>query len=240
MLLALLAALGWSILPRDTTKPVPVDEAIAAFRTESGATTAPGTELPAPGVYTYATAGRESVDALTGAEHVYPRLTTLTVTHGACGLTLRWNPLEGRSTTWDVCPSPGPWALRSVSERHTFFGRPEDTVYRCRGDLFRPGTAAWRGRCTADGTTDVRSGEVVGDETLRVGGRSVAVVHVRVRTTLSGETRGTTVKEMWLLRTTGLPVRHVERNATTTRTLVGEVHYRERFELTLTSLEPRR
>ena len=38
--------------------------------------------LPMTGVYGYTTVGRESVDALGGAEHIYPDETTITFVAG--------------------------------------------------------------------------------------------------------------------------------------------------------------
>ena len=53
-------------------------------------------------------------------------------------------------------------------------------------------------------------------------------------------TSGTTQMEVWLDGATGLPLRHVEQGATTSPQVIGDVHYQERYELILTSLDPRR
>jgi hypothetical protein len=82
---------------------------------------------------------------------------------------------------------------------------------------------------------------VVGVEPLAVGGEAVDSVHLRVATDLSA-TDGTTSSsqgELWLHPQTGLPLRQIDRTATTSPQVIGDVHYAEQYELVLTSLEPR-
>ncbi len=63
-----------------------------------------GSALPEPGVYTYATSGRESIDALDGRHHDYPGQTTITVRHDGCGAVFDWRPLAERSDDMVICP----------------------------------------------------------------------------------------------------------------------------------------
>ena len=77
-------------------------------------------------------------------------------------------------------------------------------------------------------------------ETLTVAGAAVETVHLRAETLLDGVTRGTGGVELWLERSTGLPIRQVTWNDNVTDAAIGEVRYQERYELELTSLEPRR
>lgn len=203
-----------------------------------------GSRGPVPGVYLYATAGFEEVDALLGSRHDYPAETTITVSHGGCGVRLRWDPLDARSTTWNLCPADGAWTIEGYDEVHRFLGGTERTHYRCdTGSLWRPaadaaGTALGR-RCTTGDTTETASGEVVGRERRTVGGESVETVHVSLELLLEGRTRGTGLLEAWLLPSTGLVVRLVLENDNRSASAIGDVRYRERATLDLLSLEPR-
>jgi hypothetical protein len=65
-------------------------------------------------------------------------------------------------------------------------------------------------------------------------------VHVRTRTAFGGATSGTSTFDVWLARTTGLPVAMKMVSRTTSGSLIGDVHYEEEVSLRLTSLTPRR
>ena len=96
------------------------------------------------GVYVYRTHGFEKTDALTGVTHRYPARSTITVTGDPCGFRLRWDVLEGRSTTWTVCVGPGRVVAR---ETLRFGGMRVETVHvRRRTSL----TGSIRGRSTQD------------------------------------------------------------------------------------------
>ncbi|HSI97046.1 MAG TPA: hypothetical protein VK926_01680 [Gaiellaceae bacterium] len=240
---ALLAATAfvWFFLLSDGATPTSVDDAVATFR-ESGAGAG---DSPVPeGVYVYATDGFEKTDALTGVMHGYPARSTITVTSHECGVQMRWDVLEGRSTTWVFCDTASGWTLESQDERHTFFGRTERTTYACERSLFRPagdepGTAL-EATCST-GTAEERStGRVVGRETLRVGRAEVETVHLRRTSILSGDTRGGSTHDFWIDRASGVPVQIVMVSRTTNDSLVGDVRYEEDVSLRLTSLTPRR
>jgi hypothetical protein len=240
LLLALTA--GWLALFRDMTEPASIDEALAAYRAqaESGPTAIP------PGVYVYTTEGSESVDALGGTTHEYPASSTITVARADCGTALRWDVLRGRSTTWTQCTAPdGGESLARVDETHRFFGRTERTDYACADTTARPATAepgaTWEVSCrTPKGIVERGTGTVVSHERLRVGESSVPVTRLRFDTSFSGTTSGSTTREMWVERETGLPVRVVLRSTTVNPSLLGDVTYRERVQLDLVSLTPRR
>ena len=246
MLVAVLAcALGalavWWFALRDTTEPVSDEKAVAGFRSETDAASAE-TGLPEPGVYVYRATGGESVAALIGSEHTYPAKLTVTVLHAGCGFVLRWEFLRGRSTEREYCPAAGGLELRRQTEIHTFFGREETTDYRCEpGSLARPAAGTSFGwSCSTGTTTEVAEGKVVGAETLTVAGVAVETVRLRAETRLTGVTRGTGGVEVWLENATGLPVRQITWNDNVTKSAIGDVRYQERYELELTSLEPRR
>jgi hypothetical protein len=241
--LVLAAFLAWYLAFRDVAEPVDVGEAVTTFReeTETGA----GAASPIPeGVYVYDTRGGEETDALTGVTHEYPKRSTITVSGDPCGVRLRWDVLEGRSTTWTICIGDGGWEVAEQDERHTFFGRTERTTYTCTDTPFRPAGdrpgATFRVSCHTDDAGERGDGRVVARETLRVGGRSVATVHVGRRTSFTGGIRGTAAYDFWLARGTGVPVQVVLRSRTTNDSPVGDVRYDEGATLRLRSLVPRR
>jgi hypothetical protein len=255
---------------RDTSTEVDVEAVVSEFRaaTTTGAppTGAPRTiastdpapvaptnpaavprRLPEPGVYVYATTGRESVDALGGTDHDYPAETTITVLRGGCGVLLRWVALEERTEEWDLCLDPGGDLVGTYYESyHRFFGRDDRRRYECGQSTLLParvtGGASWGRTCDGGDRTEVVRLEVIGVEPVTVGGDAVDSVHLRVATELSA-TDGTTSEshgELWLHPQTGLPLRQTDRTATTSPQVIGDVHYEEQYELVLTSLEPHR
>jgi hypothetical protein len=234
------AAAVWAFVLRGDADPVPVAEAVVRFRA-SGNEDDEVEGGPAPGVYVYRTSGSEEIDALVGSRHDYPAVTTITATAGGCGVELAWNALGGRSTTWEICREDSGWRLAGYRETHSFFGQTERTDYRCSAEsawLPPPGRAAARS-CTT-GETDEASRVGTGPaEQADVGATSMRVVPVHVELELAGRTEGSGTIDAWLLAN-GLPVRLVLVNDNRTGSAIGDVRYRERAELELESLEPRR
>ena len=233
---------GWYLLRRDDVQPASVTDAIAAFRAQN-ATGADGSPIPT-GVYVYDTDGFERTDALGGATHRYPRASTISVTADPCGLRLRWDVLDGRYTIWRVCTGADGWTQRVRDERHTFFGIGDQTTYRCVETPFRPagdkaGTT-FAVACATGDATERGHGLVVGRDVREVGGSAVECAHVRTRTTFRCGTIGTATFDFWLSRATGLPVAVRMMSATTSGSLIGDVHYEEDVSLRLNSLAPRR
>lgn len=217
-------------------------------RPAGGAETAPSTAAQPPvGVYAYDTDGYEETDALGGARHDYPERTAVTVREAGCGRSLRWDVLEQRSDTIELCPLLGGGSsIASWESRHEFFGRRDERVLRCEPGsryLPAPGTApgtAWTYRCSAETTDRLTSTTLVGRETLSVGGVAVPVVHLRERSTGGGDSTGVAVRELWLRETDGLLVRERTDVDMTTQAGAIRARYRERYELQLIDLEPQR
>ena len=229
------------IVLRDTAAPASLEDALARYR--AAAARAP-TPIPA-GVYVYSTIGSESVSALGGATHVYPQRSTITVTEAPCGVMLRWDVLQTRSTTWRVCargPAPVVQRLRGWTERHQFFGQDDSTTWSC-GDSgwLVAGAAGTTSPYRCDSTDTVEEGRlvVVGSETIDVGGAAVGTVHIRIAQDERGDGRGRIVEERWLERRSGLPVRLRSRARSINGSPLGDVTFTERYDLTLNSLEPR-
>jgi hypothetical protein len=171
-----------------------------------------------PGELVYDTTGFEQIDALGGARHEYPARTNVSVRRSGEGCTVfRWRPLEGRIYEWELCGGD----LRRFTELHRFFGNDDRRSYRCeaRSSI----EAGWH--CSALGTTETAT--VVLSEPR----------HVRLRTVLTGKTTGSGMREVWL-RADGVPLRMLVENVSATPSVLGAVHYRERYELRLRGSSP--
>jgi hypothetical protein len=232
-----------------TSTPITVADATQKFEdslsgSSSAATTTSGAAvvtLPAPGVYVYATSGRDAVDALSGDHHDYPAITTITVRTSACGVTDRWDILEERWEQWERCADQAGEVrepARSTFDR--FFGQAQTDVYACDGDarlVDAPAGAMWTVRCTQSTATDVYLGTVVGTETRDVGGTPVETVHVHIVVTSATATDTRSI-DSWYLAGTDLLVAQRGASATSNASMVGTVHYSEIYEIDLTSLLP--
>ena len=204
-------------------------------------TTSPLT-VPEPGVYVYATTGFDSVDALTGARHEYPAHTTVTISSEGCGVRVRWNAVRERWEEWQWCPVDGGIETVAYGSFHEFFDTSATTAYQCDGDplpmMAATGTT-WQMACKQGETdTSVFAGHVVGTERIDVGATAVMALHVRYAVTVSGGSTGTRVIDRWLRPGDGLVVREDSSTDTVQSTVLGEVHYEERYTMVLTSVIP--
>jgi hypothetical protein len=239
---AVAAVAAWLVLLGENAEPASVDDALARFRAiaEQG-----GTPIPA-GVYVYATSGEESISALGGRRHQYPARSSITVTRAGCGMELRWDVLRRRHTTWEVCSttSQGGQRLAAWEEAHNFVGRDDVTMWRCDGTAWLPAdrSAGARSpyRCEGGDTSQRGTIVVLGEEAVTVGSTQVEAVRLRVGVTEDGEARGPLVEERWLEPVTGLPVRIRYRVTTENASPIGDVRFDERYDVRLTSLQPRR
>jgi len=211
---------------------------------EVGLTVVTGGGAPGDyGLYTYATTGYETTDALAGGRHDYPARTYVTIQPGGCDELVRWQALEQRWEEWDLCPDG---TMSRFTSFHEWFRVANTDVWECpapspvQGD---PG-AAWTAECTRAGGEETGAAaktlayEVVGVETMTVGDEAVETLHVRIRGVERGATRGSSLSDLWFLSGTNLPVRWVEQRDTVSDSRIGEVGYSEHYEATLTSLFP--
>ncbi len=242
--------LVWELRYRtDTTvTPVDVDVVVSLFQQHAAAAAGDTDVLPANGVYTYTTTGSDQVDALGGASHRYPVLSTITVTRSGCGATQRWVAAEERWDEFTTCVTADENGQRvrltDVTAFHRFFGADERETYTCEGDprpIGAPAGTTWVTTCTKSDGDDVQTwtGTVIGGETINVGGDAVAVEHVAVMITDS-EPENSQRTDSWYLAGTDLVVRRVIANTTTNGSPVGDVHYVEHADITLSSLTPTR
>lgn len=222
----------------DHAKPAKIEDALRRFRENDRDVKA------LEGVYVYATTGGESIDVLGGASHRYPAQTSITARRVSCGLELDWAALQGRTTTWTLCSTDVGIELRGSDEQHKFFWQTDRTNYACTGALLvpagEPAAAGYDFSCTAAKATEKGTAQLVGPETIAVGGAQVATIHARTIGTISGENQGTETADWWLDTATALPVRIVLKSRTSRKTIVGLTHYREDADLRLVSLTPER
>ena len=236
--IAVAAAAGaWLVATRENTTPASIDDALARYRAQAEAS---DTSIP-PGVYVYATTGSESITALGGRKHDYPKRSSVTVTAGDCGMMLRWDVLQHRSNVYEICDDGR--RLGGWTETHRFVGRDDVTRWRCSASAWLPDTADPGPSpvdCTSSDSAQRGTTTVLGVETVRVGTATVDAVHLRIDTRETGGARGPTLEHRWLERDTGLPVRIEYRVTTLNPSPIGDVRFDERYSLRLVSLEPRR
>jgi hypothetical protein len=237
---------------RDSTTTVSSDEVLARYRASStvAATATTGTSsvsLPAPGVYRYATTGSEHIDALGGTTHDYPASTTITVTPSGCGVQVRWDALQERWNTRELCIAEGGMVSGAYTDFHRFYGRDDRTDWTCApAYVLVPAApaagASWHGTCDdGHGTKEETSLSVVGLEDVNVGGVTVPAIHVqRVEDDTAADGTAHTTTDQWFDTRSGLVLREVATSSSTTSTFVGKVHYTEQYELKILSLEPQR
>lgn len=248
--LALAGYGGLRLLTHESSEPASVSAALARFRTLAPAgRTLPAQlrdRVPQPGVYVYATRGFEVSHVLGTRRHRYPQRTTVTVSvtpHGC--VRTRWDALATRYDATLACLGGGAPRLVNQSEEHEFAGHVDRRAYRCTpssagGPATLAAGARWHSRCAIDGTTTVDDGVVLGTRALALDGARTRTVLLRTSTHVSGDTVGAGTTFSWVLPRTRLLVLRTIANASTTRTIVGDVRYEERATLTLTSGRPLR
>ncbi len=205
----------------------------------------PGTPArPAEGVYSYDTSGHERLDALGGARHEYPDQTTLTITHGGCGLRERWQPLDGRYDERSVCATATTHAIEWYESSRSFFGQTDTRRLTCDAGAVAFSTDApvgteYRHRCT-DPDTDARNVvTVLADEDLVIGGRTVRARRIRSVSDVTGDSRAHSEIDSWVHPETGLTLRRVSLLDGTSTGPSGDVRYHEEYTMQLRSLQPR-
>jgi hypothetical protein len=233
-----------SSAPRDVAPeptPGPAPTTTAAPAAASGAVP----PFPDEGVYVYDTTGYEAIDALGGSRHDYPRETTIVFQRSGCGVTETWQPLEDRRDVRQLCPAPGRHRLETYDSSRSFFGRSDSRRLSCEDSASAFVAAAEPGdvfefHCV-DGTTDAANRvEILGIETVAVGGRTVEAIRSRAVTDVTGDSQARSTIESWLHRQTGLTLKRVATLDGRSPGPGGDVGYHEEYTLVLRSLDPRR
>ena len=238
--IVLLIAAAWAggFLLHDSSQAASISQELRRFR--AGTHDSGGLS----GVYLYATEGRESINALGGATHIYPARTSITLIEVPCGIQLRWAALEKRSTTWTFCSTAAGVELRISDERHAFFNLSDHADYVCSGRLLIPKNpvagATEPFTCRSNRNLEVGEAHIIGEGTLDVGGRNIGAIRVSTDLTIRYRDGGHETIEWWLDPATALPLRIKLHSRTSRKMFVGRVRYREDLSLRLLSLVPLR
>ncbi len=229
-------AIASGLLLNDKATPVSIQDVLERFHEgERGSG-----ELA--GVYLYRTRGEESIDALGGATHRYPKATTVTLVVVPCGMRLLWQPFEERSVTWRLCATDSGIELAKWEVAHEFFGQGDRTGYTCTEGVLVPAddTNTSPFKCRSEHGEQEGETRVLGVEGVAVGGSRLGAVHVRTVGRVTGGDDGSETTEWWLDERSGLPLRIVLSNRTSRKILIGRVHYSEDADLRLRSTKPLR
>lgn len=232
----------WWMFFQNRQKPVDVKKVVRNF--EPGRRGA-GAGKPTPGVYLYATTGNESISALGGQTNTYPATTTLTVIDTPCGVDTRWEILTNRSDLEHHCrDARGTWTKDSSETSDRFFNQTQVDVATCEHVVElvaspQPGTSK-TGRCTSGSSFFDVTYTVVGTESITIGGTKVAAVHLRITSTQGGERKGGGTKDQWVQAGTNLVLRSRVHDNVRSPSPVGEVTYKQDYEITMKSLTPKR
>ena len=227
----------------DLSSSASVDSASIVEPTATATATVSPIAQIVPGVYRYRTAGGERIDAVGGTSHEYPAETALTVTTSGCGVWLRWDLLQERREEWQLCATDQGVALQPVgSVYHEFFGVGETEQLRCdRAVVLVPSSEIAPPvalDCMLADLAWLPVWEVLGRDTVDVGGVDVDAWHVRMTIVDDDDYPEHTTIDWWLAAS-GLPLRMTSTTSSTSASdLVGDVHYDEEYVAELVSLEP--
>ncbi len=243
----MLAAAGgvgyWLLRPRAT--PVSVTAALRRYRhAHAGAGGASGT--PPPGVYAYATRGFEEL-SVPGTHRAYPTRTTITMAPSGCGVESRWDALAEHVEELQLCAGPdGSVAVVSARTDETFLNVATQQVATCDPAAWlRPPhpTAGqqWRFACGSAHTTWSADGTLMSLETVRVDGRSLAALRVRVTMRFSGQQNGTATTDYWFAPNDSLLLAWAGTvNISQSSSPLGSVQYHEQYRMELLHAAPQR
>ena len=225
--------------------PDPAAAPAPATATPASATEVPAPPFPADGVYVYDTTGFEEVDALGGARHDYPAQTSIVHRREGCGATETWQPFQDRRDVRQLCAEPGRHRLDHFDATRSFFGQTDTRRLECDDGATAFAAGAKPGdvfefRCVQEGADAANRLEVLGVETVVVGGQAVEAIHSRATSTVSGGASGSSSIESWVHPETGLTLKRISVLDGSESGPGGTVSYHEEYTLVLRSLEPRR
>jgi hypothetical protein len=246
VLAVLVVVIALRVLTNNDTTVIDVDEArAAATSSSSGVTTAVSatpTIPPSSGeVYVYDMSGHDEIDAFAGAEHEYPAATYLTISHGGCGQVWRWQAIEEHWSSWEVC-DPQLVTVAGFDSFNEWFGVEDLQQYRCDGSASylppAPDVDTWTFECSTESIRQETTAEVVGMETVDVGGELIDAVHIHYVDTLSGDSSGGSETDRWFRLDDPLVVKEISSTTSVSTSVIGKVTYTEEYEIALQSLEP--
>jgi len=244
------------IVLNDTVTPLTTDEALDRYRSstvpapvlETTTTVAAEVQtLPMTGVYRYTTVGRESINALDGAEHIYPDETTITYTAIGCGVEMRWDALLERHDEWNLCVTDAGIELQpSGHSYHVFFGQEEIEPIECDRSVVLISVTPDGGladaepvprSCTIGGAPWAQVWQVLERGVRTVDGVDIDVQHVRMTVTDDDQFHEHITLD-WYLDDHGLLIEAKQVKETLADTVLGGVTYKESYTLTIVSRTP--
>ena len=242
-------------LLRTPPAPQTVDSALDEFRKTS--TSSPGADgfiRPAEGVYEARGSGREEISAPPNAQEdgATMPVTVSSLDDGCWGWRIDYNVAHWHE--FDFCPDGADLLLTAQRNFQAWnfgvSGVENFGDYTCEppapivaadaeaGDVFNHHCTGTNTAVPGLGVSDGPS-EIVGFETLTIGGEKVSAIRQKRRTTLSGAQRGQVDEEWWYEEKTGLPLKSIRRYRLETDSLIGAIAYSEDGSWELASVEPR-
>lgn len=246
--LAIIGAVAFGVRAlgaRDQSDAVKSEDAADLVEAERSSDVEAG-DRPEAGTYTYAGSGKESVDALGGSEHIFPKEIAVVVEldpDDDCAWVNNVVYVRQHIEERRYCSDGGTVTDRGFTREIEFFNQLQEAEYECGENALRrypeaPRGSTWTWTCTEGGDTrSVYTGTYLGMETLTIGGEQVQAWHSRVTSKQSGDTVGTDTSEFWLAES-GLPLRFSADLDVKTRSVLGETNFQEELDYTLTSLVP--
>ncbi|MGH2758992.1 MAG: hypothetical protein ACRDKJ_05440 [Actinomycetota bacterium] len=195
------------------------------------------------GVFVFATEGYEETDALTGQRHDYPDETAMTIRNGGCGWISRWEPMRERWEETELCEKADGTSMGRYTIYHEFFQRGDREDFSCPDSYVQKPSAkpgdTWTFSCTSKQSKVDGKVTVVGLEDVNVGGRLLPTARYRYDIKVSGANTGTIVQDRWLSSSPRVMARMTQDADMTVSSPFGPVSYEEKFQIDLTSVEPR-
>ena len=191
------------------------------------------------GTFSYTTTGSEQTN-IPGTKRTFPKTTTITNTKQGCGVLSTWKPVDEHVQSQLLCPSDDGIKVVSYKTSISFFGISSGENFKCSGDsfIYRHGVKAgdvWKYKCKSPDAVASQKARAIGFSTMSVGGTDVRVLHVQLKTKLTGDSSGKSTQDYWIA--TKKPVL-VKQSGSVDATQQG-VHYTESYSLTLDSLTPK-
>ena len=151
-----------------------------------------------------------------------------------------WKPVDEHVQSQLLCPSDDGIKVVSYKTSISFFGISSGENFKCSGDsfIYRHGVKAgdvWKYKCKSPDAVASQKARAIGFSTMSVGGTDVRVLHVQLKTKLTGDSSGKSTQDYWIA--TKKPVL-VKQSGSVDATQQG-VHYTESYSLTLDSLTPK-
>jgi hypothetical protein len=242
-----IAFILWRVVPKDKASHITSLQSVRLFEQRSNREPRrkdPGGQWPEPGVYRYATHGRESIDTgLLSASHDYEGMSTVTVWSTRCGMAERWQVLATRWSESDTCGGRK-GELSSLREFHQFFGVSQEDRFGCDGlsalsMAKNPPPRPTATVCRSDTTTVTSKLQVLGTAQIDVAGEAVDAVHLTGTTIVKGESAGLVKFSEWRRRSDGLLLRRTSGGAIDSDSN-GGFSYAENYSIRLLSLAPER